>query len=224
MPKLRKVKSSSHASPHRVKVVWLTLLATMTAVGGFLVLLDRGVAPRADGVSLTPLASAGVSNSIDSIFETAAALDSKRWTSIVIHHSGSGAGGPASIETQHRSLGLKGLGHHFIIGNGRGGEMADGGLYLGFRWLEQLPGAHALGTRRDDLNQHALSICLVGDGNRSPFTKPQMARLNQLVDALRTRLNIPADKIYLASDVAETRDPGVQFPEAQFKGRLTAVR
>lgn len=225
MPRLRKAKSpATNTSPHRTKVVWLSLMAAMTTVGGFLLLLDRQTAPRAEGVSLTPLVAAGTTSSIESIFTTDAPLASRRWTSIVIHHSGSLAGGPASIEAEHRALKLKGLGHHFVIGNGRGNEMIDGELHLGFRWLQQLPGAHVVGPQGDRYNQSSLSICLVGDGNRQKFTKAQLARLNQLVDALSTRFNIPANQVILHSDVASVKDPGINFPEAQFKARLAAGR
>ncbi len=225
MPRLRKAKSSASAgSSHRTKVVWASLLAAMTLVGGLLVMLDDRPAPRAAGISLTPLVATGTTSNIESIFNTDKPLATQRWNSIVIHHSKSVAGGPNSIEAEHRAQGLKGLGHHFIIGNGRGGEMADGELHVGFRWLSQLPGAHAVGPRGTELNNHALSICLVGDGSRQKFSRAQMARLNQLVEALCAKLNIPADKVYLASEVSNVKDPGPLFPESEFRARLNASK
>jgi len=223
MPRLRTSRSSAaHSSSHRAKIVWLSLVAAMTCVGGLLVIMDRSPAPRAGGVSLTPLVAAGTSSSIGSIFDSAQAIKPGRWNSIVIHHSGELAGGPISLDTAHRAQGLKGLGHHFVIGNGRGSEMSDGELHLGFRWIEQLPGAHTVGPKGDYYNQNSLSICLVGDGNRQRFTKSQLARLNQLIEALRVKLAIPADRLVLASDISSVKSPGTLFPEAQFKSRQLA--
>ncbi|MBX9738062.1 MAG: peptidoglycan recognition protein family protein [Phycisphaerales bacterium] len=223
MPKLRSSKSTAaQSSGHRAKIVWLSLVASMTCVGGLLVMMDRSPAPRAGGISLTPLVAAGTTSSIDSIFDAAPSAKPGRWNSIVIHHSGQLAGGPISLETAHRAQGLKGLGHHFVIGNGRGSEMSDGELHLGFRWIDQLPGAHAVGPKGDYYNQNALSICLVGDGNRQRFTKAQLARLNQLVEALRVKLAIPADRVLLSSDISSVKSPGSLFPEAQFKARQLA--
>lgn len=209
----------------RAKVVWVSLLFAMTGVGGLLLALDDRPAPNTGGVTLTPLVATGTTSSIDQIFLTDNPLDKPRWTSIVIHHSGSLAGGPVSIAAQHTAQKLKGLGHHFVVGNGRGGEMTDGELHLGFRWMQQLPGAHAAGPRGPEFNQHAISICLVGDGNRQSFTPLQLARLNQLVDALRERFNIPADRVLLHSNIATgVKDPGKLFPEAALRERLSASR
>ena len=62
----------------------------------------------------------------------------------MIHQSGSAYGKPSTIEAEHVAQNLRGLGHHFVIGNGSG--MDDGEVHVGYRWLDQLPGAHAAGT------------------------------------------------------------------------------
>ena len=43
---------------------------------------------------------------------------SNRWTCIVIHHSGSDAGGADRFDEWHRKRGWDQLGYHFVIGNG----------------------------------------------------------------------------------------------------------
>lgn len=213
--KSAKREASSPAVGRRARIVWVSFLASMTAVGGLLMLLDKGKVPRTDGLTLSPLAVAsgvGGSGATDPVFETRRPLDNNRWQAIVIHASGSLTGSPASIEREHEARSLKGLGHHFIIGNGRG--MEDGQVYLGFRWRDQLPGAHAAGPDGDWYNHHAISICLVGDGDRKPFTPAQLRELSELTQTLCKKLGIPESRVLLHSQIAKVNDPGKLFPAA----------
>jgi N-acetyl-anhydromuramyl-L-alanine amidase AmpD len=195
----------------------------MTLGCGLLLALDSRPVPRSDGLAMPALVAAAPSNFIEAIFKTrVGAIEPGRWQSIVIHHSGQAAGSPASIARDHEAHNLRGLGHHFVIGNGAG--MDDGEVHVGYRWLDQLPGAHAAGTNGDWYNLNAISICLVGDGNRRPFTDAQIGRLNQLVEALARELKIPRSQIVLHSDIAPASDPGVLFPAARFQQTLDAVR
>jgi hypothetical protein len=202
----------------RAKVVWVSFLFAMTGTGGLLLALDGRPAPRTDGLSLSALASVGGASVSESISRTRAPLDTAKWQAIVVHHSGSPVGSAATIASEHEARGFKGLGHHFVIGNGAG--MPDGELHVGFRWRDQLAGAHAAGPDGEWLNHHAISICMVGDGNRREFTPVQLQRLQTLVAALRQELNIPAERVYLHSDVAPTSDPGRMFPQGEFRAGL----
>lgn len=202
-------------------MVWCTLVGAMTAAGGLLFALDRTPAASLRGVSLPPLLAPGGTPSVEVVFGTRSPLDRVRWESILIHHSGSRAGSPAQLDALARASNLRELGHHFVIGNGNGAN--DGELYVGRRWLDQLPGAHASGRTGDYLNNHSIGICLIGDGNRARFTEAQMRRLSQLVAALAKELNIPASRIMLHSDVADTTDPGRLFPQATFRESLAAA-
>jgi N-acetyl-anhydromuramyl-L-alanine amidase AmpD len=191
-------------------VVWASLLGALTVVGGALLLVG-GPLPRVDGLSLSPLAAAAVEGRpSDPVFNTRQKIQDHRWQAIVIHHSGGVVGSPASIEREHEARNLRGLGHHFIIGNGNG--MEDGQLHIGYRWLDQLPGAHAAGENGQWFNLNAISICLVGDGNRKPFTAAQLDRLRVLLDSLSRELGIPRDQVYLHSQIAPVADPGRLFP------------
>lgn len=161
-------------------------------------------------------------------------LDRNRWNSIVIHHSGSPGGDAASIARMHGSAGLAGLGYHFIIGNGQG--LADGMVEVGPRWNQQLPGAHVAsrpaaegamliasrvpGTSPDELNRNAVGICLVGNGDRRPFTEQQVHELAALVRRLQRELGISADRVFLHSDVARVASPGKFFPVSEFESQL----
>lgn len=203
--------------------MWGALVLAMTAVGGSLWLLDGGRPPRIDGLRLPALVAAAGPASIDRIFDTRVPMESAPWQAIVIHHSGSTYGSAESIERDHKAMNLSGLGYHFVIGNGSGA--GDGELHVGYRWLDQLPGAHTAGQYGEWYNRNAIGICLVGDGDRRAFSDTQIARLVQTVQALQRRLGIPAQNVILHSDVTRTSSPGKLFPVAAFREQLlTAPR
>lgn len=223
----RRSKSSRKSAPAAVKgvkrglsrragVVWCALIGSMTAAAGVLMVLDPGAAPRTDGLSLPPLmASSGVTPKIEAVLESPRVpLDRERWQAIVIHHSGSPIGRPEDLDAEARRMNLKGLGYHFVIGNGR--RMADGEIHAGYRWMDQVPGAHAAGNDAEWYNLHSIGICLVGDGDRERFTDEQLHRLVELVNTLAREFKIPRDRILLHSDIAPTADPGQLFPAALF--------
>lgn len=193
----------------------------MTVVGALLGLLGSGGGVTLEGLTLPAMANVSGGSSLERIFQTDKPVDRDRWRAIVIHHSASPYGTPASISAEHRQASLSGLGYHFLVGNGSG--MGDGAIHVGYRWLDQLPGAHAIGPQAEAYNQHALGICLVGDGNRRPFSDLQVRRLAELVAALARELKIPADRILLQSDIAETASPGRYFPEASFREYLAGL-
>ncbi len=202
----------------RTQIVWGALLGSMTLVGGLLLLLEGAPAPNMNGIALAaPVAAAGASP-IEAIYRTRADVESARWDGIVIHHTGSPYGSPEQISARHIERGLHGLGYHFLIGNGNGA--GDGELHVGYRWLDQLPGAHATGPQESELNRRWIGVCLVGDGERRSFSASQVRRLAQLTASLQARLGIPADRIVLHREVSETTSPGRLFPEAEFRDAL----
>jgi len=150
----------------------------------------------------------------DPVFNTSAPLDHDRWSAIVIHDLGSLSGDPDTIHRQHLSFGYQGLGYHFVIGNGNG--MNDGVIHAGYRWNEQLPGAHTAGKNAEHFNQQSIGICLVGNGERRPFTDRQMASLVNLIQRLQRELDIPASRVYLHREVAVDVDPPVTSPGRYF--------
>ncbi len=205
----------------RTKIVWSALIASMTALIGLLSLLDSGnPALSAKGVSLSPLASITAERGVDAIFNTKADIDPNQWDSIVIVHSGSPAGSAESIGAQHKQIGYDGLGYHFLIGNGTG--MGNGEIHLGNRWLTQTQGAQLAGI---DQNAKAktIEICLIGNGDRKPFTDQQIQYLAQVVTALADRLEIPSNRIFLHQDLAPTTSPGRYFPRANFNELLGTI-
>lgn len=219
------VLPNANRSPHesmsaRTKAVWVTLAVAMAGVTGMLALLDSGGSFVSGGINLPALAAAAGSNSLESIFETRA--EESPWQAIVIHHTGTPFATAASLDESHRRQGLSGLGHHFVIGNGNG--LSDGEIHAGYRWLDQLPGAHAAGEHSEWYNRNAIGIVLVGNGDRRPFTDHQMARLVDLVAALSERYGIPPESVVLHSEIAPTSSPGRYFPAAAFRESLDSLR
>lgn len=172
-----------------------------------------------------------------SIAPRQASIEPGHWKAIVIHHSGSVAGSPESISRQHVDRGLAGLGHHFVIGNGNG--MGDGAVHVGYRWDRQLPGAHLgsealrapssavsawtrpVGLSSEELRHASVSVCLVGHGDRREFTPRQERELLDLVKRLQSELGIPAESVFLASDLdGEQAGPGAHFPVAWLESQL----
>ncbi|MDX9911535.1 MAG: peptidoglycan recognition family protein [Phycisphaerales bacterium] len=219
--------SATHSAPQspaisrRTKAVWLALGGSMTLVAGLMLVLEGGPSPRAQGLALPAAAATTNPTSLEVIFHTKAPIQKGAWHGIVIHHSGSTRGTPASIEREHLAQNLTGLGYHFVIGNGRG--IADGEVHVAYRWNEQLPGAHVAGPDADRLNRSTIGICLIGDGDTKGFTDAQVRRLAELCATLCRELGLPQDAVMLHSDVAGTTDPGRLFPEAAFRQQLALL-
>lgn len=216
MAKSKRTNSLRPRSSRRTGIVWGSFVAAVTVVSGVLALSGGANRTGFPAVSLTTLSSAPAA---DLIVAPDQPLDRERWTSIVIHHSGSPAGDPQSLTRQHVSQGLKGLGFHFVIGNGNG--LGDGVVHVGHRWLQQLPGAHTTGPQGNHYNQHAIGICLIGNGDRRPFTDAQIDELVSVVKRLQREFQIPASAVLLHGDVAPgVTSPGRLFPAAQLREQL----
>lgn len=198
-------------------MVWGAFALAIAAVTGGLAML-KSASPRA-GFLLSNVDVLGRTPESDPVFQTRRQLDRQRWNSIVIHHSGSAAGDAQSITREHVASGLKGLGYHFVIGNGNG--LGDGVVHVGYRWIDQLPGAHVSGPQQDEYNERSIAICLVGNGDKRPFTDRQLAQLVGLIQRLQDQLQIPARNVYLHRDLSRvTTSPGRFFPTAWLQDQL----
>ncbi len=137
----------------------------------------------------------------------------RRWRSIIIHHSASRRGSAAQIDRWHRQRGWDGLGYDFVIGNGRGSR--DGQVEVGYRWRQQLDGAHA----KQPWNRTAIGICLVGDFTRGPPSAAQLRALTRLCNFLQDYCAIPTSEVRFHREVGKTVCPGPHFP-ARFRDGL----
>ncbi|MCW8128983.1 MAG: N-acetylmuramoyl-L-alanine amidase [Planctomycetota bacterium] len=139
------------------------------------------------------------------------------WRYIVIHHSASPTGSAASFDRAHKARGWDGLGYDFVIGNGQGS--GDGQVEVGYRWSQQLRGAHAGNI---DYNEHGIGICLVGNFEFERPTAKQMESLRNLVRFLQSKTGIPAASIIGHDHVPgkDTQCPGRLFNMAGFRASM----
>lgn len=220
MPTSDSMITDAPSGPHtRTRNVWLALLVAMTSVGGLLLALDGNPSPSLDGLAL--VASTPDTASIEAIYNTREPVGEQQWDGIIIYDSGAMQGSAATLAAEHKSKNLHGLAHHFVIGNGSG--QGDGELHVGYRWLMQAPGAHAAGPDQDVYNRRYIGICLIGDGDRRPFTEAQMRRLVELVRSLQEELDLPSHAVLLARDTSATTSPGRFFPESTIRGSLAGL-
>ena len=188
-------------------------------VTAMLAMSDRGAVP---GFRLLATNPSVITDTLapNAIFRTDSPLDRNRWKSVIIHHSGKLAGNPETIGRLHLEHGARMLGYHFVIGNGN--QMGNGVIHVGERWIRQMAGWHAVGPNAAFYNEHAIAICLVGNGDRRAFTDQQIEQLIGLVRRLQRELDIPASAIRLHRDVAGalTSSPGRHFPTAVLDQQL----
>ncbi len=191
----------------RTVVVWACLVVSMTVASGLLLMLEPAPLAPAGGLALAVVddESAG----FDTLFTTNPAPSPARWDCILVHHTGQALGNAQSIGQLHQTLGYGGLGYHFVIGNGNGAD--NGEVQVGFRWMRQMESVYARG---------AVSVALVGNGDQAAPTDTQLAQLARLTAVLQQRLDIPAHRVYLHREVAETTSPGRLFPASRFRQGL----
>lgn len=133
----------------------------------------------------------------------------QRWSTIVIHHSGTVSGSAGAFDRYHRQMGdANGIKYHFVIGNGQG--MPDGSIEATDRWRRQIDAAHLY------LPQNApesIAICLVGNFQESKPTEQQSVSTVKLCYVLMQRFDIPAERVFAHRevDVNKTVCPGQRF-------------
>ena len=145
----------------------------------------------------------------------------KKWSAVVIHHSGTKNGNAAIFDKWHKEGNhWEGVGYDFVIGNGT--NSGDGQVEVTFRWRGQLTGAHCK-TPNNWANEKAVGICLVGNFNNTSPTAGQMQSLVKLVRFLQNRYRIPKSRIYGHGSTPGARVtdcPGRRFPMARLKSML----
>jgi hypothetical protein len=190
----------------RTLIVWATLFGSMTLATGLLMWLEPTPVRR----TVIPLSAVDApTRGIEAIYETQTPVSADRWGRIVIVHSGQRTGSARSLARLHRDLRYGSMGYHFVIGNGQGAP--DGRIEVGPRWAVQSDGLYV-----DD----AVVICLIGNGDEAPPTRRQMEQLRRLITSLQARLDIPADRVRLHSELAPTTSPGRFFQAGWLRQHL----
>jgi hypothetical protein len=147
----------------------------------------------------------------------------KKWTAIIIHHSGTKTGNSAIFDKWHREGNhWEGVGYDFVIGNGS--NSGNGEVEVTYRWQRQITGAHCGGTPGNWANKDAVGICLVGNFNKAQPTSAQMQSLVKLVRFLQSRYGIPKSRIYGHGTTpgagTVTDCPGRNFPMEWLKSQV----
>ncbi len=127
------------------------------------------------------------------------------WKWIVVHHSATPAGGAAAFDKMHKAKGWDGLGYDFVIGNGT--DTRDGQIEVGFRWKQQLTGAHAK-TADNQYNDYGIGICLVGNFDIDKPTPAQMQSLARLSSFLMKNYRISQTNVLGHGQTKPTDCPG----------------
>jgi len=193
---------------HRSFAVFLGLVGVLTLTGTLLLVLAP--APLSPSAS-SSLFAIEAPNNLDVIFDTRVAVANSRWKYVFIHHSATAAGNALTLGQTYGSLG-----DHFVIGNGDGA--VDGEVQIGHRWNQQTTAAPPPGAT--SIAPTCISICLIGDFDRTLPTPTQMRRLNQLVTALQSRFRIPASNVLLIENPGTPASPGKYFPAAAVRDQL----
>ncbi len=147
----------------------------------------------------------------------------KKWTAIIVHHSGSASGNMAIFDKWHREgRHWDSVGYDFVIGNGS--DSGDGQVEVTVRWTQQVTGAHVGGTPDNWANKDGIGICLVGNFDQTTPTPKQMQSLAKLVNFLQQRYKIPTSRIYGHGTTPgiphKTDCPGKHFSMSRLKSML----
>jgi hypothetical protein len=200
--------AAAGALSRRKFVVFVSLVGLLSLTSVMLLVLAPAPLTAGTAASLFALDDG---RSMDAVFNTGVPVAKQRWTSIFIHHSRTPSG---NADTLARRDG--GLPDHFVIGNGSG--CIDGEVQVGQRWSSQQTAGQVPGTQ--SVAPDCISICVVGDFDRSGPTATQRLRLTQLVTTLQGRLGVGADRVYLHQGTGTAADIGTRFPAAAFREQL----
>lgn len=146
----------------------------------------------------------------EAVFRTESVSPPGRWQYIYVHQSHAPTG---SIRALCANTGD--LPDHFVIGNGNGA--GDGELLISQHWNHQQSAAPQ-GVAKIDPG--CISICLVGDLDKTAPTAAQMGRLTQLVSSLQGQLRIAGDHLVMLNQTGSPAGIGQNFPAATFREQI----
>ncbi|MCD4825878.1 MAG: peptidoglycan recognition protein family protein [Phycisphaerae bacterium] len=171
------------------------LLVSMT-IGSLLLMALESEPPRPSQNSMASIRSAVLPASFSA---------SRPWRRVVVHSSAD----PRDQLPQRC---------HFIV---RQTADASGRRVLPTKlWSQQEAGQHVY-VPGHDFNADSIGICIIGDFSTRAPSRKQMETLISLVNELQRKLDIPADSVYLQSELNPDRNlPGKAFPVGEFNASL----
>ncbi len=135
------------------------------------------------------------------VYDTAAAISRGKWTYVVVHSAADRSSPVAQ-------------GCHFIVDRDNTGAWR---VIATENWRKQQDGQFITGYYKS----FSVGVCIIGDFSAQKPDKEQFDCVVELVNALQEVCRIPADKVYLMSDLdVRSTSPGQFFPAARFSARL----
>ncbi len=129
----------------------------------------------------------------------------KAWKSIYVRQSKT-AGGDASL------IGDDEITDHFVISTAANGECE---VLISPRWKSQMPALPPRGAR--SLPEDCISICLVGDFDRTQPAYSLVQRLSELVSSLQTQHRIAGRGVFWMNVSDSPVGIGKRFPVEEFR-------
>lgn len=179
-----------------------TLLAAMTFGTALLIWMETAPARPLVPVPLQALKNREGQAELELVRNTDAPLAYHKWRNIIVHDLS-------------REPGVA-KGCHFVIGGADGKDAAARATNL---WTIQQDGNH-ITMPGFSYNQTSIGICLAVNTNKAVPTAAQRKALVNLVRTLQVQFEVPADHVYLHSDLGENGCPGGFFSSDEFRGRL----
>jgi N-acetyl-anhydromuramyl-L-alanine amidase AmpD len=179
-----------------------TLLAAMTFGTALLILMETAPARPLVPVPLQALKNRENQAELELVRNTEVELAYQKWRNIIVHDLS-------------REPGVA-KGCHFVIGGPDGKDAVVRATSL---WTNQQDGNH-ITMPGFSYNQTSIGICLAVNTNKAMPTAAQRKALVNLVRTLQAQFEVPADHVYLHSDLGENGCPGGFFSSDEFRSQL----
>lgn len=181
----------------------VALVASMTL--GAALLLAMETAPARPTVPLPLQATSGSMPEMTAVrtVDPQIGIQYVKWRNVVIH------------DTTRDGLAVA-EGCHFVVGSA--GRIGEGVVKPTKLWYQQADGRH-IDVPGGDYDAHSIGICVLTDGRSGP-TEKQMVALANLIRTLQAACQIPPERVYLHSDLAQDGCPGRHFPAESLRRTL----
>ncbi len=172
--------------------VFTALAGALTVTGAFLAVISpKPLRPE------TAMAASDVPEAYPAITTTSAPVVPGRWKYVYVHHSRS-LTAPAAVTD------------HFVL--------SDEGLQATALWTNQRQALSPTGN--GSVDPACVSVCVVGDFDRSLPTPVQQHRLTRLVDTLQSTLRMPTRCLIMLDQPESVGSVGKHFPTGDFRSYL----
>jgi len=187
-----------------VKTLFVLFVAMLTGAMALLAMQTDPLLPPSG--HLAALAPSAGQDAAAIVRQTSVPLQPIKWRNIVVHSA-------ECVDSNDRTSEV-----HFRLASSADGEVTIQATQL---WQQQAAGNHLPLIAGRDLNAESIGVCLAGELAEGEPSSRQLAQLRALVRALQLACSIPADHVYLHSDLdSHTGCPGRSFPSQRFSAGL----